>query len=77
MSSIMKGSSVWFRCLCTLIMTAITSLPFDFWWVVYKFVSPDGFFQKAVLFGFGVWFLGGLQFVLLICFIASLVTIWE
>ncbi len=54
-------------------------LPAIFWTAIYFLLSPQGFWQKAVIFGFGVWVLGGFQFLGLILFIvfwASIISEW-
>jgi hypothetical protein len=39
--------------------------------------SPQGFWQNIVLFGFGVWILGAIQFILVIVLVFVLVAIWS
>ena len=50
-----------FNCLVTVISLAIALIPFWIWLAFYKFLDPVDFWQRAVVFGFGVYFLGGLQ----------------
>ena len=38
--------------------------------------SPTGFWQNLVLFGLGIWILGGIQFLLFIGFIIWMFSIW-
>ena len=44
-------------------------LPAIAWAGIYLFLSPTGFWQKFVVFGIGIWFLGGLQIIGLFVFI--------
>lgn len=39
--------------------------------------DPQGFWQNIVLFGIGIWILGGLQIFLLIFLIWFLAQLWE
>ena len=50
-------------------ISVLCFLPAIIWVLAYLLLSPEGFWQKAFVFGLGVWFLGGLQVVGLIFFI--------
>lgn len=39
----------------------ITLLPAEFWLLTWGLVGPVGFWQKALLVGFGVWLCGAVQ----------------
>lgn len=47
------------------------------WLTAWYFSAPDGFWQKMLLVGIGLWFLGGLQFILAIVLAAALLLIWS
>ena len=49
-----------------IITLAIALLPTWIYLLVKHFLSPEGFWQNAFLLGISVWFLGGLQIVILI-----------
>lgn len=50
-------------------------LPILIWLGAYFLLNPQGFWQKAVVFGAGVWLLGGLQVIGLVLFIVLWVNI--
>jgi len=55
----------------------IALLPFWIWLTLYKLIDPEDFWQKAVTIGFGAYFLGGLQILLLLGWVAIAFAIWE
>ena len=64
-----------FKTFLGLIALVLALIPTWLWLFAYKLFSPEGFWQNLVLFGVGVWLLGGLQIFLLIfwvIFIAKL-----
>ena len=49
--------------------------PLIFMVIAKNFLSPEGFWQKTVFFGAGIYFLGGLQFTFLIIWLVALYVI--
>jgi hypothetical protein len=67
-----KNTSRWsafWKTLAILVCGAVALIPFWFWLLCYAVLSPDGFWQKLVVYGVGLYFLGVIQFVLLVIFI--------
>ena len=62
-------SSIVFKTLAILACGAVVLIPFWFWLLCYAVLSPDGFWQKLVVYGVGLYFFGVVQFVLLVAFI--------
>jgi hypothetical protein len=60
-----------------IISVLIAFLPTIFFFSVKALLSPEGFWQNFMVYGLGMWFLGGLQLIFL--FILALVSfsIWE
>ena len=52
----------------------VAGIPTWLWLLIYKFVTPEGFWEKFALVGGGLWVFGSLQLVLFMCF---LVFIWN
>lgn len=61
----------------TLGSLAVALIPFWIWFACYKLLEPVDFWQRVVVFGFGAYFLGGLQIFLIIAWISFLFVIWE
>ncbi len=62
--------------ICVLVGVSVACfLPAIIWTLIYLLLSPQGFWQKAVVFGFGVWILGGFQVLGLILFAAFWINI--
>ena len=61
----------------TLVATIVASIPLLLFLGVEHLTSPEGFWQKLVLYGFGLWILGIIQFILFICWIVALIFIWS
>lgn len=75
MASRHKVADVVSRILLGLIGTFVALIP-TWLYLGARFVfSPNGFFQEVFLFGVGLWFLGGLQFIFLIALVVWLVTV--
>ena len=62
-------SSAAFKSVVSLICGAVALIPLWFWLLCYAVLSPDGFWQKLVVYGVGLYYLGVIQFVLLVIFI--------
>lgn len=54
---------------------AIAGIPTWVFLALKSMVAPVGFIQNAIVFGAGIYFLGGLQFILLAILIVALVLI--
>ena len=52
-----------------IVLNLVCFLPAGIFLLSYIFLNPQGFWQQFVLYGVGIWLLGGLQFVGLICFV--------
>ncbi len=67
--------------ICILVGVSVACfLPAILWMAVYLLLSPQGFWQKAVVFGFGVWVLGGFQvlgFILFVAFWINIISAWS
>ena len=63
--------------LFSLILTVLALTPFWLWYGCYHLLSPDSFLEKLLVIGFGAYFLGAIQFMLLIVLIAALCVFWE
>jgi hypothetical protein len=61
----------------SLVATAILLFPFWIWLGARALLAPEGFWQNLLVFGIGVWALGGLQILCLIGLIAVFVAIWS
>jgi hypothetical protein len=51
-------------------------IPTWIWLVAWYVTTPDGFWQKMLLVGIGLWLLGAIQFFLIIALAAALLLIW-
>lgn len=47
----------------SLVTFVLSNIPIYIFLLVKHFLSPNGFWQKLILFGFGVWALGGIQII--------------
>lgn len=54
----------------------IAGLPTWFFLGLRSMAAPEGFWQELVFTGLGLWFLGGLQFVFFVIYIALMVSVW-
>ena len=62
----------------TFIVTAIAFMPTIMFFVVKNLLNPEGFWQKFVVFGVGVYFLGGIQIAFIIVWLMVLIqVIWD
>lgn len=52
-------------------------IPFWVWLTIYNLASPEGFWQKAFLFGGGLFLLGGAQVVMLVLTFVFIWGVWE
>jgi hypothetical protein len=50
----------------SIVAIAIAGIPTWIYLLIRLCLEPSGFWQEIVVFGFGVWILGGLQFFLFI-----------
>ena len=66
-----------FKWVLQIIAALIAFLPTIFFFSVKALLSPEGFWQNFVVYGIGVWFLGGLQFVFAILLLVVSFSIWE
>lgn len=48
-------------------------IPTWLWLAIYKFASPEGFWQNLVLVGGGIWVFGGIQLVFLMFWVIVMV----
>lgn len=60
----------------TIVGFVVCSLPFDLYLLLKHSLDPQGFWQNLVLAGFGVYFLGSIQVILLVLFIWWLFVVW-
>ncbi len=60
----------------TIICFGLAGIPTYFFLFLKSMLSPEGFWQKFLVYGVGIWFLGGLQFVLLIVAIVLVIELW-
>src|SRR3989338_1704686 len=65
--SAMKGLIVFVLGMVFLALALITTWGYL---LVYHLLSPEGFWQKFVIFGIGVYLLGGIQIILLVLCVA-------
>lgn len=62
----------------TIVGFVFAILPTLFWFFVKSVLAPDGFWQQFAVYGLGLFFLGGLQIVMLIMYLFLLATaIWD
>jgi len=72
-----KGSTItnW---ILTIILLAMALIPTWLFLLIKNLLNPEGFWQQFVVYGFGLWLFGGLQFVLILAALGILVqVIWE
>lgn len=65
------------KIILTVISVIVGFIPMIFYFVLANLLSPDGFWQKLLVYGGGIWLLGGLQIIFLILLVSFLVIIWE
>ena len=68
--------SVTIKIIATIALAALTSIPFDLWLLAYRLLSPDGFIQKAIVLGFGIWIFGFIQLMCVIAFFVACYGVW-
>jgi hypothetical protein len=64
------------KLLLSTLATVIALIPLWIYWGSYHFLSPEGFWQKLLVFGFGVYILGAIQLMFLVFLIGVLFLIW-
>ncbi len=62
--------------LMVLVSLALAFIPTWVFLAIRSMLEPDGFWQQLVVYGIGVWFMGGLQVILLIGWAMVWITIW-
>ncbi len=65
------------KSLFTLAALALCLIPTWIYLLARLVLDPHGFWQKLVVLGLGVWFLGGLQIILIVLFFFLLAAIWS
>ncbi|MDP3792843.1 MAG: hypothetical protein Q8Q89_03900 [bacterium] len=65
-----------FSFLITVVIWAVALIPLWIFLGAKSLANPDGFWQNIVLFGLGLWVLGGIQVVLFIGGVAVTVVVW-
>lgn len=73
----MRVNDIIARIIVSALSTVVLLIPFWIWLGAWLLMTPEGFWQKMVLVGFGAWFLGGLQVILLGVLIGVLIMIWD
>ncbi len=77
----MKSDQKWLRTigdiLVSILLTVLALIPTWLFLFVKYLLGPEGFWQKLVLFGLGLWFLGFFQFIFLIVLGAVLLSFWS
>jgi hypothetical protein len=59
------------------VVLVLASLPTDFFLLIKSLLNPAGFWEQFVVYGVGIYVLGGLQLVFLILWIVAVVSIWN
>jgi len=60
----------------TIICFGLAGIPTYFFLFLRSVLNPEGFWQKFLVYGVGMWFIGGLQLVLLIIAIVLVFKLW-
>jgi uncharacterized membrane protein len=60
----------------TIVCFALAGIPTYFFLFIKSILNPEGFWQKFLVYGLGIWFVGGLQFILLIIAIFLVFKLW-
>ena len=60
----------------SVVAAIICLIPLWIFVAVKSLLHPTGFWQNLVTYGVGVYFLGGIQIILLIVFICAIAVIW-
>jgi hypothetical protein len=60
----------------TIVCLALAGIPTYFFLFLKSILNPEGFWQKFLVYGMGIWFIGALQVVLLILAIILVVKFW-
>ncbi len=66
-----------FKLVLTAAGIAVAGIPTWFYLAASSMLSPEGFWQKLVVFGLGLYVLGGIQLILVIVLIAWLLAVWS
>lgn len=61
----------------TLLSIVIALIPLWIFLGIKAIASPEGFWQNTVLLGIGMYFLGSIQFLLLIALLVFLYSVWN
>jgi hypothetical protein len=60
----------------TVIGLGLAGIPIYFFIFIKSILNPEGFWQKFLVYGVGIWFIGGLQIVLFIIAIILIFKLW-
>jgi hypothetical protein len=60
----------------SLLATGIAGIPTLLYLTANTLLAPEGFWQNLLLAGVGLWFLGGIQLLLIALWVLALVAIW-
>ena len=60
----------------SLVALVFALVPFWLWLLAYNILSPGDFWQKLVVYGLGLYLLGGVQIILLLALLYVLFKIW-
>ena len=60
----------------TVICFVLMGIPTYFFLILKSILSPEGFWQKFLVYGVGVWFIGGVQIVLFLVAIILVAKLW-
>lgn len=70
-------AAIFVKAFWSLCATALFLIPFWIWLSAWYLMTPEGFWQKALLVGVGLWFLGFFQLICLIFLSVVLVIVWD
>ncbi len=65
------------RIIFTIICLALAGIPTYFFFFLKNVLSPERFWQKFVVYGVGIWFLGVWQIVFLVLATVLVIKFWE
>ncbi len=60
----------------TIIVGIMAFIPAYFFLFLKSILSPEGFWQKFLVYGLGIWFLGAIQIVLIILALVLIIKVW-
>ena len=66
-----------FKGFLTIVLIVLASLPSIGFVMARNAMSPDGFWQNLIVYGIGIWLLGGLQIIFATVGILFIVAVWE